>query len=81
MPCWAREAENVHFVREFIRGNISRDLYKQMVVDLYHVYAVLEELLLRMAQHPQVGKLAVLHAKLVRSAPCRFLAPGGPPSV
>jgi hypothetical protein len=35
-------AENVHFVREFIKGNIREDLYKQLIADLYHVYLVLE---------------------------------------
>ena len=38
-------AEDVHFVRNFIKGKIDRDLYKRLVVNLYHVYAALEEAL------------------------------------
>jgi heme oxygenase (biliverdin-producing, ferredoxin) len=35
-------AEDVHFVRNFIRGQIDRKLYAELVVQLYHVYDVLE---------------------------------------
>jgi heme oxygenase len=35
-------AEDVHFVRNFIRGQIDRDVYARMVVCLYHVYEALE---------------------------------------
>lgn len=38
-------AENVHFVRNFIRGEIDRELYKELVAGLYHTYAALERLL------------------------------------
>jgi hypothetical protein len=37
-----KAAENVHFVKEFLKGNIQEDLYKQLIADLYHVYLVLE---------------------------------------
>ena len=37
-----KAAENVHFVRNFIRGKIEKVLYKQLVGDLYHVYRALE---------------------------------------
>ena len=37
-----KAAENVHFVRNFIRGKIEKALYKQLVADLYHVYRALE---------------------------------------
>ena len=36
-------AESVHFVKNFIRGKIDRDLFAQMTVGLYHVYVALEE--------------------------------------
>mmetsp|Transcript_61531 Transcript_61531/g.71904 ORF Transcript_61531/g.71904 Transcript_61531/m.71904 type:complete len:449 (-) Transcript_61531:55-1401(-) len=36
-------AENVHFVRDFIKGKIRLDLYKQLIVSLYHVYIVMEK--------------------------------------
>jgi len=35
-------AESVHFVKRFIAGDINRDLYAQLILDLYHVYATLE---------------------------------------
>jgi heme oxygenase len=37
------QAEDVHFVKNFIRGKIDRDLYSQLVVNLYHVYETLEQ--------------------------------------
>ena len=36
-------AENVHFVKDFIQGNIPLPLYKRFVADLYHVYKALEK--------------------------------------
>ena len=36
-------AEDVHFVRNFIRGEIDRELYSKLVVALYHVYVRLEQ--------------------------------------
>mmetsp|Transcript_15763 Transcript_15763/g.23201 ORF Transcript_15763/g.23201 Transcript_15763/m.23201 type:complete len:465 (+) Transcript_15763:90-1484(+) len=38
-------AENVHFVKNFIAGDIDRDLYADLVLSLYHVYRTMEELL------------------------------------
>jgi heme oxygenase (biliverdin-producing, ferredoxin) len=38
-------AEDVHFVRNFIRGQIDRHLYQEMILGLYHVYVALEEAL------------------------------------
>ena len=38
-------AENVHFVRNFIKGEIDRELYKDLVSGLYHTYVALERLL------------------------------------
>ena len=35
-------AENVHFVKNFIRGNIPEQLYKHFLAALYHVYVALE---------------------------------------
>ncbi|CAB9525621.1 Heme oxygenase 1 [Seminavis robusta] len=42
-------AEDVHFVRNFIRGQIDRHLYQEMILGLYHVYVALEETLDRHA--------------------------------
>lgn len=38
-------AEDVHFVRNFIKGQIDRQLYQEMVLGLYHVYVALEDAL------------------------------------
>jgi len=38
-------AESVHFVKNFIRGKIDRDLYALYVAQLYHLYTRLEEAL------------------------------------
>jgi heme oxygenase (biliverdin-producing, ferredoxin) len=38
-------AESVHFVKNFIRGKIDRDLYCLLIAQLYHVYKRLERLL------------------------------------
>ena len=38
-----RKAENVHFVREFIKGRVEKPMYMMMIKDLYHVYVALEE--------------------------------------
>ena len=38
-----KAAENVHFVKNFIRGKIDRELYKQLIADLWHVYDAMEE--------------------------------------
>ena len=36
------QAEEVHFVKNFIRGKIDRELYGQLVLHLYHIYVALE---------------------------------------
>ena len=38
-------AEDVHFVKNFIKGIIDRELYAELVLSLYHVYSALEEAL------------------------------------
>jgi heme oxygenase len=38
-----RAAENVHFVKNFIKGKIQLNIYKQMVLSLWHVYTALED--------------------------------------
>ncbi|KAL7579534.1 hypothetical protein ACA910_007909 [Epithemia clementina (nom. ined.)] len=38
-------AENVHFVKNFIRGQIDRRLYGEMVLSLFFIYGALEEAL------------------------------------
>jgi heme oxygenase len=38
-----RAAENVHYVKEFVRGRVSREVYRRMVANLYFVYKALED--------------------------------------
>lgn len=52
-----REAENVKFVRRFIKGNITEELYVRMLADLYFVYEALEAGLRRHAAHPVLQPL------------------------
>lgn len=50
-----KAAENVHFVRNFIRGRIDRDLYKQLIADLWHVYVMMEARLRECKDDPLVA--------------------------
>jgi len=52
-----KEAETVNFVREFIKGKVSREIYAQLVVNLYHVYGALEEALEACADHELVDPI------------------------
>ena len=42
-----REAENIHFVKEFAKGRIERQWYKELLADLYFVYRLVFILLFR----------------------------------
>lgn len=44
-------AESVHFVKEFINGNIDRTLYSILILNLLHLYENLEQLLDQHAPH------------------------------
>lgn len=62
-------AENVHFVANFIRGNIDRRLYADLVSQLYHVYAALEERLDQcgsVEDYPVLLQFRPFHEKLRR---------------
>jgi len=52
-----RAAENVQFVRSFIKGKIDQKIYKRMVISLWHTYTALEEELRRHKNHPTYSKL------------------------
>ena len=40
-----REAENIHFVKEFAKGRIEKHWYKELLADLYFVYRLVFDLL------------------------------------
>ena len=52
-----RAAENVSFVRKFIKGKIDKRVYKKMVVSLWHTYKTLETELRRHKDHEVYGPL------------------------
>jgi hypothetical protein len=61
-------AENVHFVANFIRGQIDRRLYADLVSQLGHVYAALEERLDECSgTDPVLAQFRPFHEKLRRT--------------
>jgi heme oxygenase len=47
-----RAAENVQFVRNFIKGKVDRELYKHMLLSLWHTYTALEDELRKNEDNP-----------------------------
>ena len=56
-----RTVERLVFVRNFLRGLVSRDAYCNLLHALYQVYQVMEEALVRHQQHPVVGPMCMSH--------------------
>lgn len=50
-------AENVGFVRCFLKGVVEKTSYRKLVGNLYFVYAAMEEEMERHKQHPLVSKI------------------------
>lgn len=50
-------AENVGFVKCFLKGTVEKTSYRKLVANLYFVYSAMEEELERLRQHPVVGKI------------------------
>lgn len=50
-------AENVGFVRCFLRGVVEKKSYRKLVGNFYYVYAAMEEELERHKDHPVVSKI------------------------
>lgn len=50
-------AENVGFVRCFLRGVVEKNSYRKLVADLYFVYSAMEEEFDRLKDHPVVSKI------------------------
>jgi len=69
-------AEDVHFVRNFIRGEIDRTIYAELVIQLYHVYEKLEACLFNKTTttkktHPAVEQFRGFHQQLQRTETLR----------
>ncbi|MEM6425992.1 MAG: heme oxygenase (biliverdin-producing) [Cyanobacteria bacterium P01_D01_bin.128] len=58
-------AENVGFVRCFLRGVVEKNSYRRLVANFYFVYSAMEEELERHREHPVVSKIYLpeLHRK------------------
>lgn len=50
-------AENVGFVKCFLRGVVEKSSYRKLVTNLYFVYSAMEEEMKRLKDHPIVGQI------------------------
>ncbi len=50
-------AENVGFVKCFLKGVVEKNSYRKLVANLYFVYSAMEEEMERLHQHPIVAKI------------------------
>lgn len=50
-------AENVGFVKCFLKGVVEKNSYRKLVANLYFVYSAMEEEMERLGQHPIVSKI------------------------
>lgn len=51
-------AENVGFVKCFLKGVVEKDSYRKLVSNFYFVYSAMEEEMERLSQHPIVSKIS-----------------------
>ena len=50
-------AENVGFVKCFLKGVVEKNSYRTLVANLYFVYSAMEEEMEKLSQHPIVSKI------------------------
>jgi heme oxygenase (biliverdin-producing, ferredoxin) len=50
-------AENVGFVKCFLKGVVEKNSYRKLVANLYFVYSAMEEEMERLKEHPIVSKI------------------------
>ena len=50
-------AENVGFVKCFLKGVVEKKSYRKLVTSLYFVYSAMEEEMERLKDHPVVSKI------------------------
>src|SRR4028118_1120346 len=50
-------AENVGFVKCFLKGVVEKNSYRKLVANLYFVYSAMEEEMERHKQHPIISKV------------------------
>ncbi len=65
-----RLAEQTPFIRRLFKGQLSREVYREFLLQLLHVYQTLEERLQPHSAHPVLGKIhfpALFRAEAIRS--------------
>ena len=50
-------AENMGFIKCFLKGTVEKTSYRTLVANLYFVYSAMEEEMERQSQHPIMGKM------------------------
>ena len=50
-------AENVGFVKCFLKGVVEKTSYRKLVANLYFVYSAMEEEMEKLPSHPVVSKI------------------------
>lgn len=50
-------AENVGFVKCFLKGVVEKNSYRKLVSDLYFVYSAMEEEMAKLQSHPIISKI------------------------
>ncbi len=50
-------AENVGFIKCFLKGTVEKSSYRKLAANLYYVYSAMEEEMARHQAHPILGKL------------------------
>ncbi|NJK49596.1 heme oxygenase (biliverdin-producing) [Candidatus Gracilibacteria bacterium] len=50
-------AENVGFVKCFLKGVVEKNSYRTLVANLYYVYSAMEEEMEKLRQHPIISKI------------------------
>lgn len=50
-------AENMGFIKCFLRGVVEKNSYRKLTANLYYVYSAMEEELERLQEHPVISKV------------------------
>ncbi len=50
-------AENVGFVKRFLKGVVEKKSYRKLVTNLYFVYKTMEEEMAKLKNHPVISKI------------------------
>jgi len=67
-----RSAENVHFVRDFLKGSVPKESYIELLRSLYHVYRAMEEGLECLPSHLKHCDFTVIYRAETIASDLRF---------